>query len=85
MEAPHASSVLALWPQAVSRLTPKASAAAVERASQSLSPALNAAKVERQMRRLLAIWDDMLAIASRVATGSMYELPIKGKIRQLRQ
>ncbi len=49
-----------------------------------LAPALNASKVSRQMQRLLALWDDIEIIASRVAGGAMYELPIKGKIRQLR-
>lgn len=48
------------------------------------APALNAAKVTRQMQRLLALWDDIEVIASRVAPGSMHELPIRGKIRQLR-
>lgn len=49
-----------------------------------LAPALNAAKVTRQMQRLLALWDDIEIIAQRVAPGAMYELTIKGKIRQLR-
>ena len=49
-----------------------------------LAPALNGAKVTRQMQRVLALWDDIETIANRVASGSMYELPIKGKIRQLR-
>ena len=48
------------------------------------APALNSAKVTKQMQRLLAIWDDIEAIAKPVAPGAMYELPIKGKIRQLR-
>jgi hypothetical protein len=49
-----------------------------------LAPALNSAKVTTQMQRLLALWDDIEVIAKRVASGSMYELPIRGKIRQLR-
>lgn len=49
-----------------------------------LTPALNRSNVSRQMQRLLALWDDIETIASRVAGGAMYELPIKGKIRQLR-
>lgn len=49
-----------------------------------LAPALNASKVTKQMQRLLALWDDIGTIANRVAGGAMYELPIKGKIRQLR-
>jgi hypothetical protein len=49
-----------------------------------LAPALNRAKVTMQMQRLLALWDDIEVIAKRVASGSMYELPIRGKIRQLR-
>ena len=49
-----------------------------------LAPALNAARVTTQMQRLLALWEDMEAISKSVAGGSMYELPIKGKIRQLR-
>ncbi len=49
-----------------------------------LAHALNASKVTKQMQRLLALWDDIGTIAARVAGGAMYELPIKGKIRQLR-
>jgi hypothetical protein len=49
-----------------------------------LSPALNAAKVTKQMQRLLALWDDIEKIAKFVAGGAMYELPISGKIRQLK-
>src|SRR5574337_1221304 len=48
------------------------------------APALNAARVTKQMQRLLALWDDIETIGDRVAGGGMYELPIKGKIRQLR-
>ena len=46
-----------------------------------LAPALNGAKVTKQMQRLLALWDDIEIIANRVASD---ELPIRGKIRQLR-
>lgn len=49
-----------------------------------LAPALNAARVTAQMQRLLALWEDIEAIAKSVAGGAMYEVPIKGKIRQLR-
>jgi PIN like domain len=49
-----------------------------------LAPALSGAKITKQMQRLLALWEDIEVIANRVASGSMYELPIKGKIRQLR-
>jgi len=49
-----------------------------------MAPALNGAKVTRQMQRLLALWDDIEIIAERVAGGAMYELPISGKIRQLK-
>ena len=49
-----------------------------------LAHALNASKVAKQMQRLLALWEDIGSIAARVAGGAMYELPIKGKIRQLR-
>jgi hypothetical protein len=49
-----------------------------------MAPAMNAARVTRQMQRLLALWDDIEGIAARVAGGAMYELPISGKIRQLR-
>jgi len=48
------------------------------------APALNAEKITKQMQRLLFLWDDIDAISRRVAGGSMHELPIKGKIRQLR-
>jgi hypothetical protein len=36
------------------------------------------------MQRLLALWDDIEKIAKLVAGGAMYELPISGKIRQLK-
>jgi len=49
-----------------------------------LSSALNEAKVTKQMQRLLALWDDIEKIAKLVASGAMYELPISGKIRQLK-
>jgi hypothetical protein len=49
-----------------------------------LSPALNRAKVTKQMQRLLALWDDIEKITKLVAGGAMYELPISGKIRQLK-
>lgn len=49
-----------------------------------LAHALNASKVTKQMQRLLALWEDIETVAVRVAGGAMYELPIKGKIRQLR-
>ena len=49
-----------------------------------LASALNAARVTTQMQRLLALWEDIEAISKSVAGGSMYEVPIKGKIRQLR-
>ena len=49
-----------------------------------LASALNAARVTIQMQRLLALWDDIEAISKSVAGGAMYELPIKGKIRQWR-
>ncbi len=49
-----------------------------------LSPALNGAKVTKQMQRLLAPWDDIEKIAKLVAGGAMYELPMSGKIRQLK-
>ena len=48
------------------------------------APALNAAKATRQTQRLLALWDDIEKIAGLVAGGAMYELPISGKVRQLK-
>jgi hypothetical protein len=48
-----------------------------------LAPALNGAKITRQMQRLLALWDDIENIAGRMAGGAMHEVPISGKIRQL--
>lgn len=48
------------------------------------APALSRSKVTKQMQRLLALWDDVEIIADRVAGGAMYELPISGKIRQLK-
>ena len=49
-----------------------------------MAPALNRVRVTRRMQRLLALWDDIEIIAERVAGGAMYELPISGKIRQLK-
>ncbi len=46
--------------------------------------ALNAAKTARKMQRLPALWDDIEALAGRVAGGSMFELPVSGKIRSMR-
>ena len=48
------------------------------------APALNRSKVTKQMQRLLALWDDIENMAKLVAGGAMYELPISGKIRQLK-
>ena len=41
-----------------------------------LAPALNKAKITRQMQRLLAAWDDIENISKSVAPGVMYELTI---------
>ncbi len=49
-----------------------------------LAPALNRAKVTKQMQRLLASWDDIENISKSVAPGAMYELRISGKPRQLK-
>jgi PIN like domain len=49
-----------------------------------LAPSLNRSQVTKQMQRLLALWDDIEIIANRVAPGAMYELPMSGKIKQLR-
>ena len=49
-----------------------------------LASALNSVRVTVQMQRILALWEDIEAISKSVAGGAMYELPIKGKIRQLR-
>jgi hypothetical protein len=49
-----------------------------------LAPALNRAKITKQMQRLLANWDDIENISKLVAFGAMYELTISGKPRQLK-
>lgn len=49
-----------------------------------LAPALKKSKVTKQMQRLLALWDDIEKIADLVAGGATYELPMSGKIRQLK-
>ena len=49
-----------------------------------LAPALSKAKITKQMQRLLALWEDIEKIAELVAGGAMHELPISGKIRQLK-
>jgi hypothetical protein len=49
-----------------------------------LAPALNQAKITKQMQRLLASWDDIENISKSVAPGAMYELTISGKPRQLK-
>ena len=48
-----------------------------------LSPGLKKAKVTKQMQRILALWDDIESISSRVAGGAMFELPMSGSISQL--
>jgi len=48
-----------------------------------LSSALGEAKTIRKMQRLLALWDDIEALAKPLAGGAMFEVPISGKIRQL--
>jgi hypothetical protein len=48
-----------------------------------LSAGLKKAKVTKQMQRILALWDDMESVASRVAGGAMFELPMTGNISQL--
>jgi predicted nuclease of predicted toxin-antitoxin system len=49
-----------------------------------LAAALNKSKTTKQMQRLLERWDDIEATVGLIAGGAMYELPIKGKIRQLK-
>lgn len=49
-----------------------------------LSQGLKKAKVTKQMQSILAHWDDMEVLAQTVAGGAMFELPMKGSIRQLR-
>jgi hypothetical protein len=49
-----------------------------------LSPGLKKAKVTKQMQRILALWDDMEALARHVAGGAMFELPMSGSISQLK-
>jgi hypothetical protein len=49
-----------------------------------LAPSLKQSKVTKQMQRILALWDDIEALSSRVAGGAMFELPASGSIRQLK-
>lgn len=49
-----------------------------------LSQGLKKAKVTKQMQSILAHWDDMEVLAQTVASGAMFELPMKGSVRQLR-
>jgi hypothetical protein len=46
--------------------------------------AFRKSKTTKQMQRLLERWDDIEATVGLIAGGAMYELPIKGKIRQLK-
>lgn len=48
-----------------------------------LAPGLKKAKVTKQMQRILALWDDIESVSSRVAGGAMFELPMSGSISQL--
>ena len=50
-----------------------------------LSKGLYKAKLAKQMERMLAMWDNIIALASSVEGSAMFELPMKGsRARQLR-
>lgn len=50
-----------------------------------MSPALKKARVIKQLERLCALWDNIVALSSAAAPGALYELPIKTTSpRQLR-
>ena len=49
-----------------------------------LAKGLYKAKLTKQAERILALWDDMVALAERVEGGAMFELPAKTRIKQLR-
>jgi hypothetical protein len=48
-----------------------------------LSPGLKKSKVTKQMQRILALWDGIEDISSRLGGGAMFELPVSGAIRQI--
>jgi PIN like domain len=50
-----------------------------------MAPALKKARVLKQLERLCALWDNIVALAGAAAPGALYELPIKTTApRQLR-
>ncbi len=49
-----------------------------------LSAGVYKSPITLQAARLLVLWDDMCALASRVDGGAMYEIPVRAKIRQLK-
>jgi hypothetical protein len=50
-----------------------------------MAPALKKARVLKQLERLCALWDNIVALAGAAAPGALYELPIKtNSPRQLR-
>jgi hypothetical protein len=50
-----------------------------------LAPGLAKAPVTRQAERLIALWPSMIAVASRVAGGAIFELPAKStRLEQLK-
>jgi hypothetical protein len=50
-----------------------------------LSKGLYKTKVQKQAERLLALWENMEAVAARVEGGAMFELPVRStRLRQIR-
>lgn len=50
-----------------------------------MASALKQSKTTTQMQRILVLWEGMEKIASSIAGGAMFELPIRGDIRQLKK
>ncbi len=46
-----------------------------------MTPALYKSKTTKQAERLLALWDGITDLASRVEGGAMFELPMKSTTR----
>lgn len=49
-----------------------------------ICPALMKLKITKQMQRILALWEDIENLQNTVRVGSMFELPMSGKVRPLK-
>ncbi len=49
-----------------------------------MSSAVYKSPLNKQAARLLTLWEDICTLADRVEGGAMFELPEKGRIKQLK-